>query len=453
MIVQVSLHALRASVDNAKKQTFPKLLRQAGYQTAIVGKWHLFTEPTGFDYYCVAPGNGGRYVDPLYKEIGQPWDGGDTGGRLHKGYATDIITNISLDWLKHRDGSKPFCLMIHHKAPHSPHIPAERYKDLFKDRVFPEPSNLLDDYAGRAPEKVADDLPWSRLLQQNEQQYQPVKRQFTGDKAHDTRLMYQTYMRNYLRLIAALDENVGRTLDYLDKSGLATNTIVVYTSDNGYFTGEHGFYNKMWMYEEGFRLPLLVRLPPSIGGVKTGTVNHEMVGMFDMAPTILDFAGIKAPADIQGLSMKPLLTDASAAGRDALYYHYYGVVGGGGGWIGSHEIMGVRTKTEKLVLYPTWKGGQFREYFDLVNDDHEMHNRYAAPAAQIKVAELKRKLRALTVQYKDVAATKLLDDALHGNSWIPARWLNKFENGVHGRDEIVAPARRRARGAGSDGRN
>ena len=174
---------------------------------------------------------------------------------------TDIITDVALEWLKRRDAAKPFCLMIHHKAPHSPHIPSPRHKDLFKDRIFPEPSNLLDDYAGRAPEPVAGQLAWSRLLQQDEAQYQPIKKQFNGDAAHDTRLMYQEYLRNYLRLIAALDENVGRVLDHLDKTGLAGNTVVIYTSDNGYFLGEHGFYNKMWMYEEGFSIPMLIRMP------------------------------------------------------------------------------------------------------------------------------------------------------------------------------------------------
>ena len=398
---------------DGSQQTFPKLLQRAGYQTAIVGKWHLASEPTGFDFYSVLPGHG-QYVDAPFKETRQPWGQGDSGGVVHKGYLTDVITDISIDWLKHRDTSKPFCLIIHHKAPHSPHIPAARHKDLFKDTVIPKPSNLLDDYIGRAPEKVADALVESRLLINRYPQYKTLKNQYNGDRAHDTRLIYQTFMKGYLRLIAALDENVGRTLDYLNKSGLAQNTIVIYTSDNGFFTGEHGFFNKMWMYEEGFRLPLLVRLPASFGGVKAGTVNNEMVGMCDIAPTLLDFAGVKVPADIQGRSLKPLLTDASATGRDAFYYHYYGIApnaGSAGEWMGAHEIMGVRTKTAKLVFYPTWKGGPFWEYFDLVNDPHEMHNLYATPAAQAKVAELKKKLRALTGQYQDTASSKLLDDA------------------------------------------
>jgi len=397
---------------DGSQQTFPKLLQQSGYQTAIVGKWHLFTEPTGFDFYSVLPGHG-RYVDSPFKETGQPWgDNGNKGGVVRKGYLTDVITDISLDWLKRRAHDRPFCLMIHHKAPHSPHDPAPRHKDLFKDTVFPEPSNLLDDYAARAPAPVADQLIWSRLLQQCEPQYQPIKQQFTGDRDRDTRLMYQEYVRNYLRLVVALDENVGRVLDYLDQSGLATNTVVIYTSDNGYFLGEHGFYNKMWMYEESLHLPLLVRLPAGWGGVKAGAVNHELVGMLDIAPTVLDLAGVNVPADIQGQSQRPLLTGKTAGWRQAFYYHYYGITAPprDDNWIAHHEILGIRTKTAKLVCYPTWKGRPFWEFFDLVSDPQEMNNRHADPSQQKIVTEMKQRLRALAEQYQDAEAVTMLDD-------------------------------------------
>ncbi len=280
---------------DGSQQTFPKLLQKAGYQTAIVGKWHLATQPTGFDYYNVMPGQG-RFNDCPLKETGQPWQDGRKGGIVHKGYLTDVITDVSLRWLDQRDPSKPFCLMIHHKAPHGPHVPAPRHKDLFKDTVFPEPPTLLDDYQGRAPEPVANLLRWSRLVQNDYPEYQYLRKQFTDDHSHDTRLVYQEYMRGYLRLVASLDENIGRVLDYLDKTDLAKNTIVIFTSDNGYFQGEHGFYNKMWMYEESLLLPLVVRMP----GVPGGQTNANFVGMFDMAPTILDLAGVKAPEDMQG---------------------------------------------------------------------------------------------------------------------------------------------------------
>ena len=392
---------------DGSQQTFPKLLQQAGYQTAIVGKWHLSTQPTGFDYYCVAQGNGGCYVDPLLKETGQRWVNDKTGGTLHKGYMTDIITDVALDWLKHRDADKPFCLMIHHKAPHGPHIPAPRHKDLFKDKVFPEPATLLDDYAGRAPEPVAGQLPWSRLIQNDYPEYRHLKKGYTGDAAHDTRLVYQEFLRGYLRLVAGVDENVGRVLDYLNDTGLAKNTVVIYTSDNGYFLGEHGFYNKMWMYEEGFSIPMIVRMP----GNQIGTTSQQFVSILDIAPTLLDFAGAKIPADIQGCSMKPLLTGDPAKWCDAFYYHYYGVTGAPqvANWIGYHEIIGVRTETAKLIYYPTWKNGPFWEYFDLTQDPREMHNLYRNSSRLKEVAALKGKLWELASHYHDAEVVKMLN--------------------------------------------
>src|ERR1700722_5979922 len=391
---------------DGSQQTFPKLLQQAGYQTAIVGKWHLFTEPTGFDYFNVAPGNGGRYCDPLLKEKGEPWVGGNAGGTLHKGYMTDVITDVALEWLEKRDPQKPFCLMIHHKAPHSPHNPAPRHKDLFKDIVFPEPPNLLDDYAGRAPEQVAHMLQWSRLIQEDEPQYQAIKKQFTGDKAHDTRLIYQEYVRNYLRLIVTLDEEVGRVLDYLDKSGLAKNTVVIYTSDNGYFLGEHGFYNKMWMYEESLHIPMIIRVP----GAQVGANSQQFVSILDVAPTILDLAGVNVPADIQGVSMKPLLLGQPVKWREAFYYHYYGATGQPiTNWSATHEIIGVRTATAKLIYYPTWKNGPFWEYFDLADDPREMHNLYHEALHQSDVAAYKDKLYELARRYRDTEVVQELD--------------------------------------------
>ena len=394
---------------DGSQQTFPKLLQQAGYQTAIVGKWHLFTEPTGFDYYCMLPGFGLSYDSP-FKETGQPWGkNGNAGGIVHKGYFTDVITDISLNWLQRRDPNKPFCLMIHHRAPHAPHDPAPRHKDLFKDTVYPEPANLLDDYRGRAPEPVANLLEWSRLCEIPDWYFPkdiPAHQQLSGDRTHDTRLMYQTFMRCYLRMVMALDENVGRVLDYLDQTGLAQNTVVIYTSDNGFFTGEHGFYNKMWMYEESLHLPLLIRRP----GAQGGTTNSQFVSMLDIAPTILDLAGVNVPADIQGVSIKPLLMNEPMPARDAFYYHYYGELGRPEiNWIASHEILGIRTKTAKLVCYPTWKGGVFWEFFDLVHDPHEMNNLYADPAHREVVAGMKKRLYALAGQYRDTDVVKLLE--------------------------------------------
>jgi arylsulfatase A-like enzyme len=393
---------------DGSQQTFPKLLQKAGYQTAIVGKWHLFTEPTGFDYFNVAPGNGGRYYDPLLKEKGKNWGGGNQGGELHKGYMTDVITDVSLDWLKHRDPAKPFCLMIHHKAPHGPHQPAPRARELFKDTVFPEPATLLDEYKGRAPEPVANQLAWSRLTQHPEREYERVKGQFTGERSNDTRVAYQEYLRNYLRLVATLDENVGRVLDYLDASGLSTNSIVIYCADNGFFLGEHGFYNKMWMYEEGFHIPLIVRMPRS----RAAATNAEMVSMLDIAPTILDCAGVKVPDDIQGRSMKPMFLGQSSPWRDSFYYHYYGVgLSEADNWIASPrgEICGIRTKSTKLVFYPHWKNGAFWELFDLQKDPLELTNLYTDPGHHDEVVSLKKQLRDLAQNYKDTNVVSMLD--------------------------------------------
>ena len=273
--------------------------------------------------------------------------------------------------------------------------------------MFPEPPNLLDDYKGRAPEPVADAIVWSRLLINDYPQYQGLKQQYTGDRAHDTRLIYQEYMKGYLRLVAALDENVGRVLDYVDRSGLRKNTIVIYTADNGYFLGEHGFYNKMWMYEEGFHIPLLVRRPAG----PAGATCDRMVSILDIAPTLLDLAGAAVPADIQGESIKPLLADPAAAGRRAFYYHYYGVMGkpAANNWIAYHEIIGVRTEAAKLIFYPTWKNGPFWEYFALTKDAREMKNLIDDPAQRPNINEMKGHLRALAGRYKDTGTIKYLD--------------------------------------------
>ena len=336
-------------------------------------------------------------------------DNGNRGGIVHPGYFTDVITDISLDWLKNKcELGKPFCLMIHHPAPHSPHDPAPRHREMFKETVFPEPPTLLDDYHERAPEHVADKLAWSRLLQQCEKQYQAVHEAFNGDKAHDTRLMYQAYVRNYLRLVVALDENVGRVLDYLDRTGLATNTVVIYTSDNGFFLGEHGFYNKMWMYEDGFQIPLIIRLP----GNRGGRTNSQIVSMMDIAPTILNLCGVRVPQDIQGCSMKPPLTGETAPWRESFYYHYYGYcLPRSNNWIASEdgEIFGIRTKTAKLVCYPRWNGGPFWELFDLEKDPLEMHNLYANSFHCGQRAGLKRQLRALAEKYEDFKTVAVLD--------------------------------------------
>ena len=396
-------------VFDGEQQTFPKLLQQAGYETAIVGKWHLASQPTGFDHYDLMVDHG-CYYDCSMNRIGSPWgQRGEAGATVREGYLTDVITDESLAWLDQRNNEKPFCLMIHHKSPHGPHDAAPRHQESFADKTFIEPETLLDDYRGRAPEPVADRLGWSRLTQHPEGRYRAMRDQFTGDRDHDTRLIYQEYVRNYLRLVLSLDENVGRVLDYVEEHGLADNTVIVYTSDNGFFNGEHGFYNKMWMYEDGFSIPLIIRRP----GDTEAATEERMVSMIDMAPTLLDFAGAAIPDDIQGESMKPLLEGVGGSGHDAIYYHYYGV--DSPPWprnfIAHHEIIGVRTDTEKLVFYPTWENGPFWEYFDLEADPLEMNNLINEGECAGRVKEMIERLGALAGQYEDDEALGYLGDA------------------------------------------
>ncbi|HJN11402.1 MAG TPA: sulfatase [Pirellulaceae bacterium] len=372
---------------NGAQQTFPRLLQKAGYETAIVGKWHLRSQPTGFDYYNIMNGHGRFYDCPL-KGSSRKWLPGNKGAVVHKGYLTDVITNVSIQWLKHREKNKPFCLMVHHKAPHGPHDPAPRHKTLFNDVTIPEPDTLLDDYAGRVPQQIERELGSSRMLLCRYPQYrQEVAKAREMGREKGTRFMFQIYMKGYLRLVASLDENIGRLLDHLDQSGLSDNTIVIYTSDNGFFNGEHGLFNKMWMYEPSLHLPLLVRWP---GSVKPGSVNDDLLSMIDVAPTLLDIAGAPIPRDLQGRSFKPLLAGETPADwRKGVYHEYradYNVP----------TSYGIRTKDAKLIRYPNldrW------EFFDLKTDKAEMVNLYGRDDQEDAVSRLKTQLRELRRQY------------------------------------------------------
>ena len=366
------------------QQTFPKLLQQAGYETAIIGKWHLATEPRGFDHYLVMPGQG-HYFDCRLKAKGETWQDGRHGGTVYEGYLTDVITEHAIGWLRERVSAKPFCLMVHHKAPHGPHDPAPRHKPLFEDETFPEPATLMDNYEGRAPEEIADVIGSSRMAICHYPEYKQDVAKFAQDREKATRYMYQTYMKGYLRLVAALDENIGRLMDFLDESGLSKNTLVVYTSDNGFFNGEHGFFNKMWMYEPSLQMPLLVRYP---GVVRPGSTNNDLVSMLDLAPTLLDVAGASVPSDMQGASMYPLLRGESVPWREAVYYHYYDQYD-------VPEQYGVRTKTHKLVHYPGKGRILHWELFDLTADSNEMQNLAADPVYAKELAEMKELLMTM----------------------------------------------------------
>ena len=382
---------------DGSQQTFPKLLQGAGYQTAVIGKWHLKSDPTGFDYWEVLPGQGAYYNPDLRTAAGPT---------RYEGHTTDIITDLTLDWLKEkRDPEKPFMLMYQHKAPHRNWMPGPEYLSMYDGEALPEPETLFDDYSHRASPasqqtmeigrhmtdaydlKLAPHSPEGLTEQQSrrwnntfgrltEEQrkvwfaaYDPKNEEFrkqnlTGEDL--VRWKYQRYIKDYLRCIASIDANLGRVLDYLDEAGLADNTVVIYSSDQGFYLGEHGWFDKRWMYEESLRTPLVARWP---GVIKPGSVNREMVSNIDFAPTFLEIAGVEPPADMQGVSLAPFMRGQEVSDwRQSFYYHYYEK--------GAHSVAehyGVATQRHKLIRYhetDEW------ELFDLETDPHEMHSRH-----------------------------------------------------------------------------
>lgn len=387
---------------NGNQQTFPKLLQAAGYETSLFGKWHLLTRPTGFDFYCVQKMQG-MVLDPIVFEPQHKWIAwGPTtrktyrlGGRTLKGYNNDAITTEALTWLKNkRDPAKPFCLLLHPKPPHEPYSPPQKYADFLEDVSIPEPATLLDNYAGRTPEAIADIMTSNRILLKSKYTSMIAKDPKLQKMSRDelTRHFYQIYIKGYYRLVKSVDDNVARVLDYLDASGLAKNTIVIYSSDQGFSLGEHGFYNKQWMYEGPLHQPLLVRYP---GVVKPGTVHHSMVNHVDLAPTLLDVAGLSIPTDMQGYSLKPILMGKAQKVRDAAYYHFY-----------DHgkrlpEMIGVRTETHKLIHYPGMNGAYQWELFDLRRDPEEMSNQYANPEFSEICKRMESTLRKLIKKLDD----------------------------------------------------
>ena len=390
---------------NGKQQTAPKLLQAAGYNTAVIGKWHLNSDPTGFDFWHILIGQG-PYYNPRMKT-------GD-GFVNHQGYTTEIITDVALDWLKNkRDKSKPFLLMYQHKAPHRNWQPGPKYLDHYKDIELPEPETLFDDYSGRAKPAAENQMSIANHLTPNDLKLerQPgltPEQQAAFDKAYGeanenlkaarytregmTKWNYQRFAKDYLRCVDAVDDNVGRVLDYLDESGLAANTVVIYTSDQGWYLGEHGWYDKRWMYEESFRTPLLIRWP---GKTKAGSASDKMVMNLDLAETFLDIAGLPIPADMQGRSIVPILQgNAPSDWRTSVYYHYYE-------FPQPHYVhphRGVRTERYKLIHFYTIDAW---ELFDLEKDPREMKSVYADAAYAPVVADMKKELTRLMEHYKD----------------------------------------------------
>lgn len=399
---------LDGSRDNAAKH-----LQAGGYHTGMIGKWHLGCDPTGFDRWIVLPGQG-QYWNPTFLVPGR---------RLSiEGHCTEITTQLGIEWLKTRPKDKPFFLMLHHKAPHRFWEPDERNKAIFKGRIFPEPETFWDDYATRPAalpfneQSVAKDLTRRDLkLEPPADLTGPARNKWLNAKPTEVeitapngtkkaltgkdliRWKYQRYMQDYLACVQGVDDGVGEVLDYLDQTGLAKNTIVFYSADNGWYLGDLGLYDKRFMYEPGLRVPLIARGP----GIKAGGTPSCFVANIDLAPTFLDLAGLAIPVSMQGRSLVPLLRGPTPGDwRTSVYYRYYHDPG-------HHNTAahyGVRTATHKLIYY--WKKNAY-EMFDLTVDPCEQHNLlYAAeeakkPEVATKFAELKAEIVRLQQQYKD----------------------------------------------------
>ena len=391
------------------QQTFPKLLQNAGYQTALVGKWHLVSDPTGFHYWHILPGQGAYYNPPMI-DNGRPVK--------HEGYTTDLITDISLDWLKNRDKSKPFLLMCQHKAPHREWEPGPKYLDKYDDVTIPEPDTLFDDYAGRGQAVRTQDMTIARTMTERdlklvfpnnltpEQRKQwdaaygaenEAFRKANLQGADHVRWKYQRYIKDYLRCVDSVDESVGRVLEFLDREGLAENTIVVYSSDQGFYLGEHGWFDKRWIYEQSVKTPLLVRWP---GVVKPGSANTDMVSNLDFGETFLDAAGVSIPTDMQGRSLVPVLRGQTPADwRTSFYYHYYE-------FPGPHSVRrhyGVIDRRYKLVHFYEPDVAEW-EMFDLEADPKEMRSVFADPNYAKERARLEKELARLRAELKVPAA-------------------------------------------------
>lgn len=400
--VLTGLHAHANGVRNLNEEVspgvwkFPTALRAAGYQSALIGKWHLGATTTETDYWCLLPGQG-SYLDPVFNS---------TTGRVQRaGYVADVVTDLSLEWLAGRDRTKPFMLMVHHKPPHRNWMPPERYAHLLDDATVPEPDTLFDDYANRASVhktqkmsvdkdmtlaadlKVHPDKPLDRIPEM----YQARNADFRAKPLEGRDLVrwkYQTYAKDYLRCIKSVDDGVGRVLDYLDKNGLASNTVVIYSSDQGFFVGEHGWFDKRWILEESLRMPFVVRWP---GVVRPGSRPTAMIQNIDYAPTFVEIAGGQVPAGLHGRSLVPILRGQTPADwRTSLFYRYYDP------GHGMPQHLGVRTARYTLAHYSAtdeW------DLFDREKDPEELRSVYADPAYAETVTTLKAELARLRALY------------------------------------------------------
>jgi arylsulfatase A-like enzyme len=425
---------------DGSQQTFPKLLQKAGYQTAIVGKWHLKSQPEGFDYWEVLPGQGDYYNPDFITAEGR---------KRTTGYCTDIVTDLAVEWLKvGRDSGKPFMLMCQHKAPHRTWMPPLRHLTLYDDREIPEPPTLFDKWQDNAsparfqemeidrhmnlvydlflsPDesfdpnagKALDRSGFRNLQKMTPEQrrawnaaYEPKNDAFRKANLQGEDLVrwkYQRYIKDYLRCIKGVDESVGRLMECLEQSGLDKNTIVIYSSDQGFYLGDHGWYDKRWMYEESLKMPLVVKWP---GVTKPGSVCTELVQNLDYAETFLEIARTKIPGDMQGRSLAPLLQGEQPADwRSSIYYHYHE-------YPSVHMVArhyGIRTQRYKLIRFYQFDEWEF---YDLEEDPDELVNQYENPDYAKMIAELKKRLEELRTRYKDDTDVSVM----------PEDWRRKF---------------------------
>ncbi|MEO5740494.1 MAG: sulfatase [Vicinamibacterales bacterium] len=393
---------------DSSRMTVARLLQQGAYYTGMVGKWHLGSDPVGFDRWEILPGQG-QYRDPVFYTA--------TGEKTYTGrYATDVITDLALEFVENRPRDRPFFLMMHHKAPHRPWEPSESHAADFVAQRIPEPVTFWDSYATRTDalhenlQRVGADLtnrdlkltPPAGLGGQDLAKWLLIKPDsvtivrdgksvtLTGEAL--VRWKYQRYMQDYLATVQSVDDSVGRVLALLDKAGLARNTMVVYTSDQGFFLGDHGLFDKRFMYEESIRMPFLVRWPARI---KPGTKSDALALNIDFAPTFLEVAGLSMSAEMQGRSLLAAVGGRTPSDwRTSMYYRYYHDPGDHN----TRAHYGVRTRTHKLIYF--WKKDQW-ELFDLVNDPYELHNLYGEPGQEVLTASLKKELARLKREVRD----------------------------------------------------
>jgi arylsulfatase A-like enzyme len=449
-VIQTGKHShINGFMTNGNKfdgdqQTFPKLLQKADYQTAMIGKWHLGTDPQGFDFWKVLPGQG-DYYNPAFKS--------PKGREVIEGYCTDLVTGMALEWLENgRDKEKPFMLMCQHKAPHRTWMPPLRYLTLYDDVNIPEPATLFDNWEDNASPARHQEMEIDGHLNivfdcfgpplhgwdpdsgksvdrsgfRNKQKMTPEQLK-AWNKVFDAknnelvklnlkgkdliRWKYHRYIRNYLRCVKGVDDSVGQLMNYLEEKGLAENTIVIYSSDQGFYLGDHGWYDKRWMYEESLQMPFICKWP---NVTKPGSVNEELIQNLDYAETFLDVAGVEIPSDMQGKSLVPLLKGETPADwRDSIYYHYHE-------FPSVHMVAkhnGVRTKRYKLIQF--YQFGEW-EFYDLEKDPDELQNEYNNPQYAKEVAKLKKQLIEQETLYKENTDRKEM----------PAEWKQKFRAGA-----------------------